>query len=108
LITAHAVSRAILPVTMWALPPARDDGLGADAGRPRFARIIAGLAIALAIAATALGPLRAAIAVAVAAIAVAAAGVTALRRVGGYTGDVLGAVQQVAEVTILLGACAVR
>jgi cobalamin synthase len=32
----------------------------------------------------------------------------ALRRVGGYTGDVLGAFQQVAEVTILLAACAAR
>ncbi len=108
LVAAHAVSRALLPVAMWAMPPARDVGLGADAGRPRSARIIAGLAIALAIAATALGPLRAAIAVAVAAITVAMAAVAALRRVGGYTGDVLGAFQQVAEVTILLAACAAR
>ncbi|HEY2539041.1 MAG TPA: adenosylcobinamide-GDP ribazoletransferase [Stellaceae bacterium] len=108
LVAAHAVSRALLPVTMWALPSARDDGLGADAGRPHSARIIAGLGIALAIAATALGPLRAAIAVVIAAITVVMAAVAALRRVGGYTGDVLGAFQQVAEVTILLAACAAR
>jgi adenosylcobinamide-GDP ribazoletransferase len=108
LVAAHAVSRALLPVTMWVLPTARDDGLGTDAGRPRSRRIVAAMAIALAVAATALGPLRAAIAVLIAVIAVAAAAVAALRRVGGYTGDVLGAFQQVAEVAILLAACAAR
>ncbi|HTV46708.1 MAG TPA: adenosylcobinamide-GDP ribazoletransferase [Stellaceae bacterium] len=108
LIAAHAVSRALLPIAMWALPPARDDGLGAGAGRPRPARIIAGSVIGLAVAAAALGPLYGVIAIGMAALAVAVAAAIARRRIGGYTGDVLGAFQQIAEVAMLLTALALR
>jgi adenosylcobinamide-GDP ribazoletransferase len=108
LVAAHAVSRAILPVTMWALPPARDDGLGAGAGRPRAAQVVTGLLIALAIAAAALGPWHAAIAVIVAAAVAAGVAAAAFRRIGGYTGDVLGALQQVGESAVLLAAIALR
>ena len=45
LIAAHAASRALLPAAMRALPPARDDGLGADAGRPGARSILAAAAI---------------------------------------------------------------
>jgi adenosylcobinamide-GDP ribazoletransferase len=108
LVAAHAVSRALLPVAMWALPPARDDGLGARAGRPHPASIVVGLLMALAIAAAALGPWIGLAASGLAAAAVAAAAVVAYRRIGGYTGDVLGALQQIGEITILLVAVAAR
>jgi adenosylcobinamide-GDP ribazoletransferase len=108
LVAAHAISRALLPVAMWRLPPAREQGLGVEAGRPRPPMIIAGLLIALAIGAAALGPLHGLIAMAAAALTVGAAGALARRRIGGYTGDVLGAFQQIAEVTILLAALALR
>lgn len=108
LVVAHAVSRALLPVAMWRLPPAREQGLGTEAGRPRPPMIIAGLLIALAIGAAALGPLHGLIAMAVAALTIGAAGMLARRQIGGYTGDVLGAFQQIAEIAILLVALALR
>jgi adenosylcobinamide-GDP ribazoletransferase len=98
----------MLPVAMSALPPARADGLGAGAGRPRAAHIVTGLVVAMAIAAAAMGPGHAAIAVTIAAVAAAGVATAAFRRIGGYTGDVLGALQQVAEIAVLLAAVASR
>jgi adenosylcobinamide-GDP ribazoletransferase len=54
----------------------------------------------------ALGPVRGAIALALTAAAVAGAAVLARRQIGGYTGDVLGAFQQVGEIVMLLAAAA--
>jgi adenosylcobinamide-GDP ribazoletransferase len=106
LIAAHAASRALLPAAMWALPPARDDGLAAEAGRPRWAVAAAAVAIGILIALAALGPWLGLVAFAVSAAAVMVAGVLARRRIGGYTGDVLGAFQQIAEIAMLLAAAA--
>ena len=108
LVAAHAGSRALLAPALRALPPARADGLGAAAGRPSAAATTAALAIAFAIGAAALGPLHAAIAFGWAAAAVAAASAFAQRRIGGQTGDVLGALQQVGEIAVLLAAVALR
>jgi len=102
LIAAHALSRALLPAAMRALPTARADGLAAAAGRPGSGAAIIALLIGAATALAALGPLRGALALGLAAAAVAAAAVLARRQIGGYTGDVLGAFQQVAEIVILL------
>jgi adenosylcobinamide-GDP ribazoletransferase len=54
----------------------------------------------------ALGPLLGALAFAASAAAVLAAAIFAFRRIGGGTGDVLGAFQQIAEIVILLAAAA--
>ena len=104
LVAAHAGSRALLPLAMWAMPPARDDGLGAAAGRPRLGSVVAAALIALAIAAAALGPVHGFVALAAAAASVAAGGAVAQRRIGGYTGDILGALQQIGEIVMLLAA----
>ena len=94
---------------MWALPPARDDGLGAGAGRPRPAhRWSRRSRSRSAIGAAALGPLHGVIAFAIAAAAVAGAAAIARRRIGGYTGDVLGAFQQIGEIVMLLAATGLR
>jgi adenosylcobinamide-GDP ribazoletransferase len=106
LVAAHAASRAALPTMMRALAPARPDGLGAAAGRPRAAQALAAAAIALALALAALGPARGALTLAAAAAAIAAAAGLAKRWIGGYTGDVLGAFQQIGEIVILLAAAA--
>jgi adenosylcobinamide-GDP ribazoletransferase len=106
LVAAHAAARGLLPAAMRALPPARADGLGADAGTPP--RGVAGVAgmIAVALLLVALGPATGLVALAAAAAAVYAAARIARRRIGGYTGDVLGAFEQVAEIAILLAAAA--
>ncbi|MCK6450168.1 MAG: adenosylcobinamide-GDP ribazoletransferase [Alphaproteobacteria bacterium] len=102
LVAAHALSRAAIPAVMTGLPPARRDGLGADAGTPeRPALALAlGLAAVLGFFVLGIGPgVAAMLAGCMAAMAIAG---MARRLVGGYTGDILGAVQQAAEVAILL------
>jgi adenosylcobinamide-GDP ribazoletransferase len=106
LIAAHAASRAALPAAMMRLTPARPDGLGATAGTPRAGGAIAAALIAVGIALAALGPVRGAVALCLAGVIVFAMAKLARRQIGGYTGDVLGAFQQVAEIVILLAASA--
>jgi len=106
LIAAHTASRAVLPLAMRALAPARADGLGAAAGRPRTSLAVAAIAIGLLVTLAAIGPARGAIAFGLACAAVFTLGVLAQRRIGGYTGDVLGAFQQIGEIVILLTAAA--
>ena len=106
LVAAHAASRALVAAAMWALPPARRDGQGFAAGRPRLVPATAAILIAVAIGLAALGPVRGAVALGLAAAAAGAVALLARRQLGGQTGDVLGAVQQVAEIVILLAASA--
>lgn len=102
LLAAHAASRGLLPSLMLWLDPARADGLGADAGRPSAATATIAALIALIIAIVALDFGRGLVAIALAALAAAGLALIARRRIGGYTGDVLGAAQQVAEITMLV------
>jgi len=106
LIAAHAASRAPLPAVMWALPPARADGLGATAGTPGTTGAATAAAIGAVVTLTALGPMRGAISLCLAGLAIFAVALFARRQVGGYTGDILGAIEQVGEIVILLAASA--
>jgi adenosylcobinamide-GDP ribazoletransferase len=106
LLAAHAASRAILPATMRMMAPARPDGLGAAAGRPSLPVTLAATLIGGAVALAALGPARGAVALLAAIAAVALAAMLAQRQIGGYTGDVLGAFQQIGEIVMLLVAAA--
>jgi len=106
LIAAHAASRAALPPALYLMQPAREDGLGATAGKPRLAAVLVAVAIGTAVTLGMLGPWRGSIALIVTTGAVAATAVLARRQIGGYTGDVLGAFQQVGEITMLLVAAA--
>jgi adenosylcobinamide-GDP ribazoletransferase len=107
LVTAAAASRAVLPAVMANPPNARTDGLAAGAGRPHPLRAAAAVLVAALIAIVLLGPAAPAALLAGAAGALAAARL-AKRQIGGCTGDVLGAVQQLAEIGVLLGALAAR
>jgi adenosylcobinamide-GDP ribazoletransferase len=106
LIAAHSLSRAPLPLVMLVLAPARDDGLAAAAGRPGPADAVTGLGLGLLLAALAAGGVMALSLGLAALVAAAVTGLIALRQIGGYTGDVLGAVQQTAEIAVLLTAVA--
>jgi adenosylcobinamide-GDP ribazoletransferase len=106
LIAAHAISRAALPLVMLGLTPARADGLGATAGTPRQAGVITAMLLGAFVAMAALGPLRGLVALSLTGLAICAAAWTARRQIGGYTGDVLGAIQQVGEIVMLLAASA--
>jgi len=102
LVAAHAAARAPLPGFMALVPPARSDGLAAAAGPPPHGAVAAaGLLGALALG-LCLGPMAAVVAlILLAAAAVAVARVTA-KAIGGHTGDVLGALEQVNEILVLL------
>lgn len=106
LIAAHTVSRAFMPPVMRWLEPARDDGLGAGAGQPDDAAILWCLAIAIVIALLCLGAGTGLAGLVVTAAAVAVFAALARRQIGGYTGDVLGAAQQIGELAMLLTAAA--
>lgn len=104
---AGAMSRAAMPVVMLALPRATSTGLGAAAGKPAAADTFFGIAIAALLALALLGPVAALATLAAATVATLAIATLARRRLGGYTGDILGAVQQAAEITALLTLAAV-
>jgi adenosylcobinamide-GDP ribazoletransferase len=106
LAAAGALSRAGIPAVMRALKPARADGLAAAHGRPDARICGLAAAAALLIAVPALGIEGGLLAAAAAALATAGLARLALKQVGGYTGDVLGAAQQAAEIAILLALAA--
>lgn len=106
LIAGGAGSRALLGMFMRALDPARADGLGANAGRPSEEGALTAVAIGAAFVLLFLGVGTGIVAAAAAVVAVACTGHYARRGIGGYTGDVLGAAQQLAEIAILLAAAA--
>ena len=107
LIAAAAGSRACIPAVMYLLDPARPDGLGHDAGRPDHRRVVDAGAIGATVIVLVIGPIAAAAAIAAAVLAASALAWLARRRFGGFTGDTLGAVQQVSEIAILLAFLAV-
>lgn len=101
-----ATSRLVMTALWTALPSARPDGLAAAVGRPdkRSLALGAGLTVILA-APTALlaGPWPTLAGLALASGAAAGVGWLARARIGGQTGDILGATQVVAECAFLIG-----
>ncbi|CAN5607754.1 adenosylcobinamide-GDP ribazoletransferase [soil metagenome] len=102
LVAAHSLGRAAAVATMSILPTAKPEGLGADYTRtlrrlPAVVGVLAGVAAAALAAGWWVGPL--ALAAASAAVVI---GWLAVRKLGGITGDVLGAVEQVAECLVLV------
>lgn len=105
LMAAHALSRAVLAYPLLAYAPVHDTGLGAQAGKPTDNDVWLTIAIGAGLAFLLLlgKGFFVAILAPVAAIAVAwFASRWIAERLGGYTGDTLGAVQQKAETAVLV------
>jgi len=108
LVASHTAARAILPGFMHALPPARAEGLSANAGMPTFgvaltAAILGAVALFLC-----LGLQAGFVVLALLSLAALAMGWLCRRQVGGQTGDILGALEQGGEVIVLLVVVAMR
>lgn len=102
LLATHIGARAVLPAVMWFAPPAKPDGLSASAGLPPVASIVIAAVLGAIALGVGLGPGSGAIAVLVALIGAAVVARLSIAQIGGQTGDVLGAVEQVSEILILL------
>jgi adenosylcobinamide-GDP ribazoletransferase len=107
-VVVHGAARAFAVVVMASLPYVGDPAAAklkpaSDGVRPHEALI----ALVLGLAPLALfPPPQALTAAALAACGALALALTARRLIGGYTGDVLGAVEQLAELGLLLGLAA--
>ena len=101
LIAAHALSRALIPGLMLVLPPASTTGLAASAGQAGKADFLIAALIAILLSAPLLGLWLAPV-VCVMALVFAILALLARRQIGGYSGDVLGALQQTCEIAVLL------
>lgn len=97
-IAVGALSRASMVVQMAVLPNARSDGLSHQVGRPPQGTVwlAIGLAVGIALLCGYVGL------IAVSAVATLICGVIARAKIGGQTGDILGATQQVTEIAMLL------
>jgi adenosylcobinamide-GDP ribazoletransferase len=106
LVAAHASARATLPVFMRLVPPARTDGLSAQAGQPPWACVAAASLLGALALLAGFGPTAAMICL----LLLSSAGLflawLTLTQIGGQTGDVLGALEQMGEILILLTAAA--
>jgi adenosylcobinamide-GDP ribazoletransferase len=102
MIATHALARAPLAVLAATMPYARAEGLAASAGRPEPWTALIACVIAVVTGFMALTAATAMIAAIIAAAAAACFATLARRQIGGQTGDVLGAAEQVCEVAVLL------
>jgi adenosylcobinamide-GDP ribazoletransferase len=102
LIASHGAARAAMPALMLLLPPARSDGLSFDAGRPPLQNAAAAAVLGFVILAICLHPARAFLALIFLAAVVAVMAWLSRTQIGGQTGDVLGALEQVSEIVVLL------
>lgn len=104
LIAAHCLARGLLPLIMVLFDKASDTGLAATIERPRNRDAALALGLGLLAAFFGLGIGGGLIALVAAVLTAGCVVVLANRALGGITGDVLGAAQQLAEIAILLSA----
>lgn len=105
LLAIAAASRTAM-VWHWSLlPPARSDGVAASVGEPDSGATVTALVSGVLLAAILLVPhgtvFSFLLALTAATIAVLAFNRMALRKIGGHTGDTIGATQQLAEMSVL-------
>lgn len=105
LVAAASATRVVALAPLWLLPPAKADGRSAAVGRPSDTTMATAVAIAaglcLLLLTPAFGLPRAGVSLVVAALSAWPILALSQRLIGGQTGDVAGATQQVAEIAML-------
>jgi len=107
ILSAAVFSRGMLTWGMFLMRPARDNGLGASAGKPSLVTALWALFLSLLVPILTLGPFLGSIGILAAICGALSVAVIAVRQIGGQTGDVLGSLQLAAEVSFLIALCAV-
>jgi adenosylcobinamide-GDP ribazoletransferase len=106
LIAAHSGARSIVPLFLALVPPARHDGLSADAGRPSPASVMVAALLGIVLLLLCLGAAGSVIALLCLLVVLGGMRRLCLRQIGGQTGDTAGALEQLGEIAILLTAVA--
>lgn len=101
LVAAAVLSRAAMPFVMTLLPHARDDGLSVQTGRPSGTSAAIGAVIALALAWLSIGFVPMVCAASACGLVIVAVMKIATAKIGGQTGDILGATQILCELCVL-------
>lgn len=99
-IASAILSRAAMPLLMAKLPHARSNGLSHSVGRPAPTPVFIGIILSGATAFLLIGT-AALPALALVLLTTLGMGMVALRKIAGQTGDVLGATQQLADLSVL-------
>ncbi len=102
LIAAEGASRAVFAPLVRNGKPAKSEGLGAMIGKVELDTVSASILLGVLCAVAGLGPVKGLIAAGLIALAMKGFYRFAEDRLGGYTGDVLGAAQQIAVIITLL------
>lgn len=108
LCAAHTAARAGIPAFMSLVPPARPDGLSASAGSPPGRSVAIAFAVGTLALVLALGPDKALVGLILLSLAGLMLARLAVRQIGGQTGDILGAFEQLGEILILVVAAALQ
>jgi adenosylcobinamide-GDP ribazoletransferase len=102
LLASHAGARSAMMAFMFLMLPARRDGLSSEAGQPPIESAGVAVALGFVFAAVSLGIVHALVALILLAAIVVVMTWLSRKQIGGQTGDVLGAVEQISEIAILL------
>src|SRR5205823_10914340 len=98
LVAAHAAGRAPIAAFMRLIPAARADGMSADAGRPPQGSAMVALLLGLVPLMIGLGFAAGGVAVVLLAVGFGFMAWLCKSQIGGQTGDVLGALEQIGEI----------
>jgi len=107
LISAAAASRTVMPVVMHVLEPARPDGVGAGAGAVERDTVIWAAVLGVVVAFALLYMATAIIATVAVGLALWGGIQLARRQIGGFTGDVVGAIGQISEIVFIVACLAI-
>ncbi|HWF94191.1 MAG TPA: adenosylcobinamide-GDP ribazoletransferase [Xanthobacteraceae bacterium] len=108
LMAANAGARAMVPLFLRLVPPARPDGLSAGAGRPTRSNAAVAALLGLVVLLGSFGVARSVVVFLLLLVVLGVMRWLCLRQIGGQTGDVAGALEQIGEIVILLTAAADR